>query len=117
MTQRVTSEIEHLARAEQRALERHRVYLREIRGEAVSMEEALEDWKANYAHKWRQACLARMLEHQRAEINRHKWIESEKARCDVGKEAVLDWIQSYASRWRQWYDENEDFGIVDDLYQ
>jgi hypothetical protein len=117
MAQRVSSEIEHLARAERRALERHRDYLREIRGEPVSMDETLEDWQANYAHRWRQACLARMLEHQRAEMERHKWIESEKAHCDVGKDAVLEWIQCYAGRWRQWYDENEDFGVVDDIYR
>ena len=117
MAKRVSNEIEHLARAEQRALERHRDYLQEIRGEVVSTEEALADWQANYAHRWRQACLSRMLEHQRAEINRHKWIESEKARCDVGKQAVLDWIQQYASRWRKWYDENEDPDIVDELYR
>lgn len=117
MNHRVTSEIEHLARAEQRAVERHREYLREIRGEAVSLDEALSDWKANYAQKWRAACLARMLEHQRAEINRHKWIESEKASCDVGKDAVLDWIQRYAGRWRKWYDENEDYGVIDDIYR
>jgi hypothetical protein len=117
MVRQAYSEVEHLARAEQRAIERHQDYLQEIRGEAVSMADTLSDWRANYAHKWRQACLARMLEHQRAEMERHKWIESEKAECDVGKQAVLDWIQQYAGRWRKWYDENEDFGVIDDLYR
>lgn len=35
------------------------------------------------------------------EINKHKWIESEKAGDDIGFEkALLDWIQKYRSNWR-----------------
>lgn len=41
------------------------------------------------------------MDHQRHEINRHKWIESEKAGRDLGSEAVLDWIRKYASVFRE----------------
>jgi len=34
------------------------------------------------------------------EIQRHKWIESEKAGKDLGQEAVLDWIQRHAADFR-----------------
>jgi hypothetical protein len=36
------------------------------------------------------------LEFQNREIERHKWIESEKAGKDLGKDAVIDWILKYA---------------------
>ncbi|MGH6751125.1 MAG: hypothetical protein ACREDP_03075, partial [Bradyrhizobium sp.] len=33
--------------------------------------------------------------HAIAAMERHKWIESEKARCDLGTPAVLDWVDRY----------------------
>ncbi len=36
------------------------------------------------------------LEIQSREIERHKWIESEKAGKDLGMDAVIDWILRYA---------------------
>lgn len=37
-----------------------------------------------------------------AEINRHKWIESEKAGHDVGFEfALTDWILKHRGEWRR----------------
>jgi len=37
---------------------------------------------------------------ERAEILRHKWIESEKAGYDIGFErALMDWIVKYRSAW------------------
>lgn len=36
------------------------------------------------------------LDRQSSEIERHKWIESEKAGRDLGVEAVIDWIMKYA---------------------
>jgi hypothetical protein len=36
------------------------------------------------------------LDLQRSEIERHKWIESEKVGRDLGVEAVIDWIMKYA---------------------
>jgi hypothetical protein len=38
---------------------------------------------------------------ERAEILKHKWIESEKAGRDIGFErALLDWIVKHRSSWR-----------------
>ena len=38
---------------------------------------------------------------EREEILRHKWIESEKAGCDIGFErALLDWIRKHREGWR-----------------
>lgn len=40
--------------------------------------------------------LKEYLEFQNREIERHKWIESEKAGRDLGKDAAIDWILKYA---------------------
>lgn len=37
------------------------------------------------------------LQMQSQEIERHKWIESEKAGKDLGEQAVIDWIARYAA--------------------
>lgn len=41
--------------------------------------------------------LKEYLDCQTREIERHKWIESEKAGRDLGLEAVIDWIVKYAA--------------------
>ena len=40
--------------------------------------------------------LKEYLEIQSREIERHKWIESEKAGRDLGTDAAIDWILKYA---------------------
>lgn len=45
--------------------------------------------------------LKRYNQIQIEEIQRHKWIESEKAGRDLGQEAVLDWIHRYAASFRE----------------
>lgn len=42
-----------------------------------------------------------MFERQILEINKHRWIESEKAGYDVGEEwAAMDWVSKYAAKFR-----------------
>jgi hypothetical protein len=39
---------------------------------------------------------------EREEIMRHKWIESEKAGCDIGfEQALTDWIVKHRANWRK----------------
>ena len=39
---------------------------------------------------------------EREEILRHKWLESEKAKHDIGFErALLDWIVKHRAAWRK----------------
>lgn len=45
--------------------------------------------------------LRRYNELQLQEIERHKWIESEKAGRDLGEEAAMDWIHRYAAAFRE----------------
>ncbi len=39
---------------------------------------------------------------QMHEIDRHKWIESQKAGHDLGEEAVFDWVMNYADDFRRY---------------
>ena len=39
---------------------------------------------------------------EREEILRHKWLESEKAGCDIGfEQALTDWVVKHRSQWRR----------------
>lgn len=95
-----------LKKAEVREIERHKYFMSMERGYDVGFEEAANDWLEHHAQAWREERQRKMLAMQREEINRYKWIQSERAHRDLGGSAVLDWIQRYAANWREWY-ENE----------
>ena len=40
---------------------------------------------------------------EKEEMERYKWIESEKAGHDLGNEAIIDWIHKYAAQFRETY--------------
>lgn len=47
------------------------------------------------------------MDSQIDEINKHKWIESEKANYDLGDVAVKDWIKKHAANFRkEWERQN-----------
>ena len=107
--QNYRSIISSLKKAEVREIEKHKYFMSIERGQEVSFEEAAENWLKYHAQAWREARQQKMLAMQRDEINRYKWIQSERAHQDLGGSAVLDWIQRYAANWREWY-ENEYVG-------
>ena len=39
-----------------------------------------------------------IIQMETEEINRHKWIESEKAGHDLGDQAVVDWIEKHSDK-------------------
>lgn len=45
------------------------------------------------------------MDSQIDEINKHKWIESEKACHDLGESAVIDWIVHHAADFRREWEE------------
>ena len=49
-------------------------------------------------------CLMDVNQMQVLEIKKHRWIESEKAKRDLGKDAELDWIRRFAADFRRWVD-------------
>ena len=46
-----------------------------------------------------------ILRMQIDEIQKHKWIESEKAMRDLGNQAVFDWVQKYAADFRAYWED------------
>ena len=91
-------------KAELREINLHKYFLSQKRGYDVGFEAARRDWEDKHSRRWREARHRAMLDLQCAEIARHKWLESEKARRDLGREAALDWIEKYAAKWRKWYE-------------
>jgi len=103
---------EVLSETERRQVENHRGRLSRELGYEVSYDLALLDWMDNHAPRWRQERHRQLCAMQREEIERHKWIESEKAQRDLGTQAKLDWIHRYAASWREWYETRFDGGEV-----
>lgn len=48
-------------------------------------------------------CQKEFMEDQVKEIEKHKWIMSEKAGRDLGNEACKDWICKYAKQFREFW--------------
>lgn len=99
---------QNLPPSELRAVQRHQGRLADQWGRTVSFDTALDHWLQHVAEQWRQRRQMHCLELQRLEIQKHKWIESEKARCDLGTRAVFDWIEHYAADFRTWYEHEVD---------
>ncbi|HEO65439.1 MAG TPA: hypothetical protein ENI73_06150 [Spirochaetes bacterium] len=48
--------------------------------------------------------LKQFLLAQIEEINRYKWIESEKRSCDIGfQQAALEWISQYSATFKNYW--------------
>jgi hypothetical protein len=64
----------------------------------LDMSSSTED----HSHFVKNSVLYKEFLAERAEILKHKWIESEKAGKDIGFEkALLDWIVKHRSNWRE----------------
>jgi len=87
--------------AERRAIEVHKYFLSEQTGHDVGFDYAAADWGRTCGPKWRRKRMQRDVKAQIAEINKHKWIESEKAGYDLGEAAAFDWVARYAKPWRK----------------
>ena len=83
--------LEEFSPAEARAIEVHKYFLSLEAGTDVGLEYAVRHWLIHHSTTWRQARLQEELDAQRSEIQKHKWIESERAGHDLGQGAVEDW--------------------------
>ena len=71
-------------------------------GRKATFEEAMAEWVQNVQQAWLHRKIREDNEAQKKEIERHKWIESQKAGRDIGeKEAIQDWVNKYAPVWRR----------------
>jgi hypothetical protein len=49
-------------------------------------------------------CVIREYIHQQVnEMEKHKWLESEKAGFDLGQKALLDWVDKYYEKFSKAY--------------
>jgi len=53
--------------------------------------------------------LCSFMSYQIEEINKHKYIESEKAGRDLGQAAICDWINKHAKDVRAWAEKSGRF--------
>ena len=68
----------------------------------MKREEDMSPSEADQAQFVKESALYKEFLAERAEILKHKWIESEKAGKDIGFErALLDWILKHRSNWRE----------------
>jgi hypothetical protein len=49
--------------------------------------------------------LKKFLINQKIEIEKYKWIESQKANKDLGEVAVTEWVKKNAKKYRQEYED------------
>ena len=90
-----------LTPAELKAIEEHKYYLSQKRGEEVSIEEATEDFLATYADQWKRERVRRDNLDQIQEIEKHKYLRSKEQGRDIGKNvAAEEWCKQYAHIWR-----------------
>jgi len=67
----------------------------------VKFREALDDFERNLREAWARDRLLKDMAEQKDEIDRYKWIASEKEGRDIGFErAHTEWIDSHAAAWR-----------------
>ncbi len=90
-----------LSATEFAAILSHQVSLRGRLGRSIKFLEALEDFECHHRENWaREKLLADMAE-QRTEIDRYKWLASEKQGHDIGVErAQSEWVDNHAAAWR-----------------
>jgi hypothetical protein len=68
----------------------------------IETEERMEPCAENTSELVRNSRLYREFLAERDEVLRHKWLESEKAGCDIGFErALIDWMVKHRSAWRR----------------
>jgi len=99
---------ERFLKIEFEAIKVHKYYLSEKAGYDVGMDRAIADWLKNHAAAWRRERLKRDLREQIKEIEKYKWIESEKAGRDLGDQAIIEWVQKHAAQWRMCREEQDD---------
>jgi len=94
-------EIKDLTAGELAAIAKHHDEMVAKLHRNVTLQEAIEDFLVNCRLVWEREKLLKENEEQMREIERHKWIESEKAGYDIGEHrAVEDWMQKCAHIWR-----------------
>ena len=99
--------------AELQAILDHRRSMSVARGHEISLEEAIEHFVEHYELDWMREKQRRDLTEQRHEIEKHKYLRSEKEGRDIGKaRAAEEWCEKYAPIWRAEHESLERNGFL-----
>lgn len=103
----------NLTPAELQAILDHKRSMSVAQGGEVSLEEAIEHFIEHYELDWMQEKQQRDLAEQRHEIEKHKYLRSEKEGRDIGKaRAAEEWCGKYAPIWRAEHESLERNGFL-----
>ena len=100
-----------MLRAQREEIEKHRWLESEKVGDDIGWERAAEEWKRKHLGAWKRSLMERGGEHplqaiirfQQEEIERYKWIESEKRGYDIGwTRAVMEWQEKHYPEWKDY---------------
>ena len=91
--------------SERLAIVRYRALLVKDQQRDVSLEETLEVWEDGACGPWRKKKMRLDGQMQLREIERHKYLVSERCGYDIGWDfAAEDWIMAHAGPWRVWWE-------------
>jgi len=91
----------NLMPAELQAILEHKRVLSLLRGVEVGLEEAIEHFVEHVEMDWRLEKQRRDLAEEREEIEKHKFLCSEREGRDIGRSrAAEEWCEKYAPIWR-----------------
>lgn len=97
--------------AELRAVLDLQIKLKE-EGKTSALEETINIFLNNYEKDWEREKLRRDNLAQKKEIEKHKWLESEKAGRDLGDAPIYEWKEEHAPFWREWRESLEANGFL-----
>ena len=97
--------------SERRAILAHRFSLSlELKRDAT-VEETLKSWESGVCTAWRRRKMRLDGQEQLRQIERHKYLVSQKLGYDIGWEAAAqDWIDHHAATWRAWWETQPESG-------
>ena len=103
----------NLTPAELQAILDHKRTMSVAHGVQVSLEEAIEHFIEHYELDWMREKQRGDLAEQRHEIEKHKYLRSEKEGRDIGKAcAAEEWCAKYAPIWRSEHESLERNGFL-----
>jgi phosphocarrier protein len=87
--------------SEFRAMLDRKYFMAKELGRDVTIEEAIDDFRAKYEAAWLKEKTRRDNLAENDEISKYVWISSEKAGKDLRGEAVEKWMKEHAPIWRE----------------
>ena len=89
----------------------HRFYLSLSLKREATVEETIKSWESGACVPWRRDKMRRDGQEQLKQIERHKYLVSQRLGRDIGwEEAARDWIDHHAGTWRGWWEEQPESG-------